>query len=343
MSVVLVDWLGRGGIAQTTEAWALELVGSGTDAVVVTRPGRELGTGDCPVIPAPSRSGRLAGHRAVADHAAGVILQSRPDVVVVQNYVVPPLEAPVYRAAAEVGARTVVVVHDHRLHTPRAGTHHGLRHHLRKADVVVAHTPFVAAAIERSTGRSDVMVVPHPVPVGMLARRRSAVLNTAPGKALAIHFGVLARQYKGTDVFLELARRGVDGWRFALLGSGAPGKASGAQVVGGFVEAGALVDSVARSAATVLPYGFASQSGAVVLAQALRSAVVVSAVGGIPDQVEDGVTGRLIEPGAPVDPWHQALMELADEDARRQLTEAAHVRVWENHRRFTSDIATVVS
>jgi hypothetical protein len=27
-SVLLVDWLGRGGIAQTTEAWAIERSGS---------------------------------------------------------------------------------------------------------------------------------------------------------------------------------------------------------------------------------------------------------------------------------------------------------------------------
>ena len=38
MSVVIVDWLGRGGIAQTTEAWVLELAGRNVDAVAVTRP-----------------------------------------------------------------------------------------------------------------------------------------------------------------------------------------------------------------------------------------------------------------------------------------------------------------
>ncbi len=37
LSVVLVDWLGRGGIAQTSEAWVDELDASGHDVCVVTR------------------------------------------------------------------------------------------------------------------------------------------------------------------------------------------------------------------------------------------------------------------------------------------------------------------
>ena len=95
MSVLMVDWLGRGGIAQTTEAWALELAKGGTEVLVATRPGRELAAGQCHVLAAPERRGRVAGHRAVVDHAARIIRERRPEVVVIQNYVVPPLEGPV--------------------------------------------------------------------------------------------------------------------------------------------------------------------------------------------------------------------------------------------------------
>ncbi len=36
-SVLMIDWLGRGGIAQCTEAWAIELGGAGHAVTVVTR------------------------------------------------------------------------------------------------------------------------------------------------------------------------------------------------------------------------------------------------------------------------------------------------------------------
>ena len=144
---MLIDWLGRGGIAQTTESWAIELLAADHDVTVVTRPARELGSGIVPIVAAPARASRLAAHRAVAVEAAHQIRDHTPEVVVVQNYVAPVLEGPVFAAARDVGARVVIVVHDHRLHTAKAGTRSGLRRVLRRADVVVTHTEFVARGV----------------------------------------------------------------------------------------------------------------------------------------------------------------------------------------------------
>ena len=49
----------------------------------------------------------------------------------------------------------------------------------------------------------------------------------------------------------------------------------------------------------VLPYVEASQSGVVQTAYAFHTPVVASAVGGLPEAVVDGITGRLVPPKDP--------------------------------------------
>jgi glycosyltransferase involved in cell wall biosynthesis len=337
VSVVLVDWLGRGGIAQTSDAWVRELRGRGVDVTLVTRSEREL-AGD---VVAPDRGGRVANHWRLARLAARTIAELRPSVVVVQNYVVPPLERRLYAAAREAGARVIVVVHDHRLHTRLAGTSAGLRASLRSADVLVAHTQFVAGEVARFVGRTDVEVVPLPVQVGMLAGPSVESPLPVDSGLLALHFGVVKRRYKGSDVVLAMARAGVDGWRFAVLGTGAPEDPS-VFSMGGFVETPVLVGAVRQSHATVLPYRLASQSGAVVLAQALGSVAVASSVGGIPDQIVDGVTGRLVPADASPSVWAGVLHELTDGDVRATIAGQARESVYEGHERFVKRIVELV-
>ena len=343
-TTLIVDWLGRGGVAQTTEAWAMELEAARLPVSVVTRAGRELAAAPVPVLAAPRRPGRLGPHQAVVATATRAIDTRRPDVVVIQNHVLPQLEWPVHAAARRAGAKVVFVVHDHRLHTRMAGSTAALRRELRLADVVVAHSEFVADGIRGWVGRADVELVPHPVPLGLLLRPGvDAGTGVEGDEAVAVHFGVLRRSHKGTSTVVELARRGVPGWRFVLLGDGAPVRSGPAEAIPGFVEAGVLTSTVARSDATVLPYRLAAQSGSVVLAQALGSVVVVSAVGGIPDQVDDGVDGRLLRPGASVEEWALVLSELGDAGLRRALARAARRRVWEAHRQFAARVRDLSS
>lgn len=344
MTTVLVDWLGRGGIAQTTEAWARELDAAGEVVVVVTRPGRELAGAPVTVVKGPERRGRIATHRDLATTAARTIEERRPKVVVVANYLIPPLEVPVYEAARRVGARIVLVVHDHRLHTRLAGTWVGMRRHVKAADVVVAHTRFVAKGVASGYGRNDVVVVPHPLPVGLLGATRppEPPLGAGP-EAVALHFGVLHRRYKGTATVVDLARSGVNGWRFALVGEGAPADVPGTVALQGFVEPGLLLAAVEQSDATLLPYRVATQSGAVVLAQALGSVAVASAVGGIPDQIDDGVDGRLVAAGAGSRAWAGVLSDLSDPGRRSAIAAAGRRRVQEGHRRFVGAIKELVA
>jgi len=333
-SVLLVDWLGRGGIAQTTDAWAGELRAAGAPVLIATRPGRELAaTGSRGSGP----TGRVAAHRAVVRRAVDLIEEHRPATVVVQNYLAPPLEWPVLAAARRAGAVVVLVVHNHQPHSWWAGTAAGLGRSLRMADVVVAHSGYVARAVSAAVGGRDVVQVPLPVPADV-PRPGDGRAPVDDDRLTAIHFGVLRRDNKGTRTVLDLADAGVPGWRFLVVGAGAPAAAPGAEVVPGYVSSAFLLDAVAGSAASVLPNRSASQSAAVVLAQALGSVVVTTAVGGVAEQVDDGVTGRLLARGAPPAAWRRALADLADPAARAPLAAAAQRKVWDDHARFAAAV-----
>lgn len=342
MTVLLIDWLGRGGIAQVTEAWALELQAGGIETAIVTRPGRELGQGAVNVRPVPPHRNRLLAHGTLVRSAVEAVHELRPDAVVLQNHVIPPLEAAVDRAARRSGATVVRVVHDHRLHSRWAGTQVGLGRLLRQADVLLAHTSYVADRVAADVGR-EVEVLPLPIQVGVLAHRRGPVPEVLAGAGpMALHFGVVHRGYKGTSTIVDLAASGVAGWRLAVLGAGAP-TGPGLATVEGFVEPGVLAAAVEASAASLLPYRLATQSGAVVLAQALGSIPVVSAVGGLIEQVDHGRTGLLIPAGAGTSSWREALETLADEQERRELADRASAAVWAAHRQFSERIRAIVA
>ena len=345
MATVIVDWLGRGGISQCSQAWALALAGAGPDTTVaasgsavtvVTRLGRELQSSQgVNVTGVHSRVHPILDHRHLAVRAAAVIRRDRPHLVVLQNYVLPVLEWIVAEAARAVDARLVVVVHDHQLQRGTAGTRRGLGRILRQADTVVCHSQFVAQGVAGLAAGVPIEVVPHPV-VEMARRPVSAPPAVArrSGRRLAVHVGMVGKAYKGTATVLDLAARGVPGWDFAVVGSGARRGGSNAVTVEGFLDPDVLVASVRASDTTLLPYRAATQSGVIPLAQACGSVVIASAVGGIPEQVEDGVTGLLLPGGAGVDEWTEAL-KLLDEPGRREaIVERARVAVCEGHVQF---------
>ena len=353
--VLIVDWLGRGGIAQCSYAWAVGLARPEVDGspsteiarrvTVVTRRGRDLDVAaGVDVKTVENRLHPLVAHRRVVAKAARIIRATRPTVVVLQNYIVPPLERPVVAAAVEVGARLILVLHDHRLHDGTAGTTFGLRKLIRQMDLIVCHTEFVAHGVASLTCRRDIEVLPHPAPALWLDQPPGpAAVAPEEGTRLALHFGMLGKRYKGTDRVQRLAARGVQGWSFAIVGPGAPTASRGAVTVRGYLSTNGLVNSVRASDATLLPYSFATQSGAVVLAQACGSVVVAHRVGGIPEQVTDQVTGMLLPSDATDADWFKVLISLDDPDLRTAIVDRARRLVATNQAGFTRGIRRLVS
>jgi glycosyltransferase involved in cell wall biosynthesis len=219
---------------------------------------------------------------------------------------------------------------------------------VKGADVVVAHSRFVARALEEATGRRHFVLLPLPLPLGLVGPDASAghsgrsVLDEGE-LPVALHFGHLHRGYKGVDTVVELAAGGVPGWRIALVGKGAPAAVAGALSVSRFLDAADLTATITGSAATLLPYGRASQSAAVVLAQALGSIVIATAVGGIPEQIDDHVTGLLLPAESPPERWRGALLDLTDVDVREPIASAARARVEAAHHEFAEGIVRLLT
>ena len=64
----------------------------------------------------------------------------------------------------------------------------------------------------------------------------------------------------------------------------------------GYIPNDQLAQLIRRSALVVCPYVDATQSGVVMTAYAFGKPVVATTVGGLPEMVQDGITGRLVPP-----------------------------------------------
>ncbi len=341
--MLMVDWLGRGGIAHCTQAWVEELRRAGKRVNLVTRYGRELAASVPGTYGAGRHGGRLLQHLALVAKSQRLVRSLAPPVLVLHGTVMPQAEIAVLHAAQRAGATVVLVAHEPAPPHAVPGSRSAFVHLVRTADIVVVHSRYVADRLRVHTGRSEFTLLPLPMQVGLIRSATDAVSVIAPSPApLALLFGNLHRGYKGLRVLEEVAATGANGWCFALVGKGSPASLAGAVTVPRFLEAAELVATVASSAVTLFPYERASQSGAVVLSQALGSVVVASAVGGIPEQVKDGFTGRLMPPRAGVEAWREVLKELSDPKERARLSQLARISVESSHADFVAGVMALI-
>jgi glycosyltransferase involved in cell wall biosynthesis len=191
---------------------------------------------------------------------------------------------------------------------------------LRRARLVVAASSFLAEEA-RALGAREVRVVPSGVAI-------PSSIGAPEEPPHVLYVGRLSAE-KGVLELVEAAR----GLRLRVVGDG-PLRA---QVPSeGFVAPGELGPLYERAAVVVAPsrregYGVAARE-----AMAWGRPVVASAVGGIVDAVEDGVTGLLVPPGD-VGALRAAL-ELLLEDAELRARLGAAAREKAQHE-FSFDVA----
>ncbi|MEM9655855.1 MAG: glycosyltransferase [Actinomycetota bacterium] len=209
---------------------------------------------------------------------------------------------------------TVVTVHDMVPHPGDGnvlpGTFAALGRVARKADLVTVHAPHVRdQAIEAGVDPASVAVVAH----GELATRYlpPEQLPLPVASEPSVLFFGRAQGYKGLDLLYDamvrMNRSSVVA-RLVVAGSGpsidrlvpaGEEPPTWCKIRSGHIPADDVPGLFEEASVVALPYREASQSGVAALAAGFGKPVVATAVPGLVDIVEDGVTGVLVEPNDP--------------------------------------------
>lgn len=227
----------------------------------------------------------------------------RPDVLhVQQGHLWANLALPFLRSIP-----LVVTVHDARHHpgdaesarTPQWVMDAGFR----LASDLIVHAATVETTLRERNGRSvsDVHVVPH---IAIGGREDAPQRDEDPTAVL--FFGRIW-PYKGLEYLVRaepLVATAVPEVRFVIAGRGENLDRYLRMMVhpdrfvvrNEFISEDDRVELFQQAAVVVLPYLEASQSGVVPVAYAFAKPVVATTVGGLPEAVDDGVTGLLVPP-----------------------------------------------
>jgi glycosyltransferase involved in cell wall biosynthesis len=343
--VILLEPLGRGGIAEYTRELARALVAEGASVELLTatdhQHGAPPGIKTLGLVPWLRDRGRIS--RALRAARLGPLVNAvrflavvprivhrahRADVVHVQGFYFPPLLALTMLALRASGGRVV--------HTPHNTFDRGRAHRLPRRIMAACSARTIVHA------RADLPAVPLPdravvVPLGefgSIARtappanraRARASLGAREGEAVVLLYGQL-RPDKGIEDLLKAASA-VPSVRVVVAGEELGGLAKAGPevantnlrdrlvVLRGFQDAQRTAELFAAADVVALPYRRASQSAVLFLSYAFERPVVVYPIGGLAEAVRPGETGWVCATATP-----DALAEALDEIQREGWTE----------------------
>jgi glycosyltransferase involved in cell wall biosynthesis len=204
-----------------------------------------------------------------------------------------------------------------------------LRLAFRLSAAVLAVSGESARALEGAFGATDVVVVPNAVPQ-VAAPPEGAGPGTPP---LAVYLGGFANPVKGGEVLLRaLADPRAASLRYVLAGPGEPpwpeeGPAGTAALAWrGWLEEPEKAELLREADVFVLASTSEGLPMALLEAMSYGLAIVATAVGGVPEVVEDGVQALVVPPGDP-EALAAALGRLGDDpELTRELGAAARRR-----------------
>ena len=219
------------------------------------------------------------------------------------------------------------------------------RYCVRAADLLTTPSQDMARVVSESYDVHGMQfrALANPIDVSMFERTRGCKTNGGNSRGvLVLHVGRLER-VKGIDVLVRAIPRVVEQapkTRFAFIGedrADALGRSCQEQLMKsvrergvqdhvkflGSVDQSTLIAWYHRADVAVVPsLNYESFSYTCAQAMAAGLPVVASRIGGIPETLDDGISGLLVEPGK-VEALSQALVILArDGDLRRRMGEA---------------------
>lgn len=249
---------------------------------------------------------------------ARYIRRKKPDLVIIQWW--HPYFAPCYFLLTRfIGRQNVVFVcHNVFPHErfPLDKLLTGLA--LNNGSHFILHAVEEAKELTKIQSNPDYVVTPHPTYhafrfEGMSRERARERLHIGEEERILLFFGYV-REYKGLKYLLrampEISREDekVKLWVVGEFGSDKEeylklirelGIKDRVRVQDSYTPDREVEKYFAAADLVVLPYTSATQSGIVQIAYGFTKPVVVTDVGGLPDVVEDGKTGYVVEPGKP--------------------------------------------
>ena len=212
---------------------------------------------------------------------------------------------------------------------------------VRLSRLIVANSAYTASASEPR--RVPKKVIHNPVELDKFDRGRDIRTELDISRdATVIAFIGQIKRIKGVDLFIEMARRlsrQKPGVKFLVAGKckdepGGYREEELAEAIGGHPDIRYLgrrddVENIYHSAdVIVMPSRWDEPFGLVTIeAGACRKPIVATRVGGIPEIVEDGVNGLLVERDDLEGLVRQVARLIDDPDLRRRLGEAGRARV----------------
>lgn len=199
------------------------------------------------------------------------------------------------------------------------------------ADAVLAVSAASAAALQRAYAVEGIEVVPNAAPaIPPFAR------PPRPGEVRFVYLGGFANPVKGGEVLvaaLPAALEREPALRLTLAGPGEPPADAAALIAAekrlewaGWLGPEEKDGLMRRAECFAMPSLSEGMPMALLEAMAYGMAIVATRAGGIPELVEDGVSGLLVEPGDPA-ALAAALARLAaDTELRERLAAAARER-----------------
>lgn len=272
--------------------------------------------------------------------AADAIVEFAPSLVVVQwwhPFFAPALRVIVRAVKRRIPVPVVYLCHNVLPHDRSRVDRTLARWGLRAADAFLVQSHEDLTRLHELVPGAVASVHPHPTytqfATGSTTRERARQELGVDGRVL-LFFG-LVRAYKGLSNLLRAFAIASARFPVTLLVVGefyddrAPydaliaslGLGDRVRIVDRYVPDEEVATYFSAADLVVLPYKSATQSGIVQTAFAFGRPVVVTAVGGLPDVVRDGVTGYVVPPEDP--PALAAAVErFFVEDAAPRMTEA---------------------
>lgn len=229
---------------------------------------------------------------------------------------------------------SVVFVHDPQPHPDLTGWVYGKleQSSIRQAErCIILSEKLMDEMLKRGIKREQIDVIPLG-PFRLTPRRK---LNPLNGHIPTLLFFGRIVLYKGLDILLQTYAdiRQTHQARLIIAGEGdlkpyqnALRNLPDVEVINQWIPEDEIEELFLKSDLLVLPYTGASQSGVIPIAAALGLPVIASYTGGIPEQIEDGKSGWLVQP-ASKDALAAAIVEALDHPAlARQRGEALRTR-----------------